>query len=247
MTSASASFASGPRNQVIPLWNNDATAAGVSIAPRAQRYRRAVRRPKDPSQVPAKRVFDVCGALAAITLLSPLLVGVAVAIKLTSRGPVFFKQNRYGYRNQRFRIYKFRTMYSHLADRSGRQQTVDGDTRITPLGRLLRRTSIDELPQLLNVLKGDMSLVGPRPHVPGMLASTRLYEDLIPYYFQRHCVRPGLTGLAQVSGCRGSTAQATAAIDRIDYDLKYIETWSLWLDAKILIRTVRKEVLSGGS
>jgi exopolysaccharide biosynthesis polyprenyl glycosylphosphotransferase len=238
----SISFAPAQDENIVPLWSK------VTMrAPRSQRYRRAARRPKDPSQVFAKRVVDVCGALAALTLLSPMLIGVAAAIKLTSRGPVFFKQGRYGYRNHRFRIYKFRTMYTHLADRSGRQQTVDGDARITPLGRFLRRTSIDELPQLINVLKGDMSLVGPRPHVPGMLASTRLYEDLIPYYFQRHSVRPGLTGLAQINGCRGSTAQASAAINRIDYDLKYIETWSLWLDAKILARTVRKEVLAGGS
>jgi lipopolysaccharide/colanic/teichoic acid biosynthesis glycosyltransferase len=158
---------------------------------------------------------------------------------------VMFSQHRYGYRNHRFRIYKFRTMHVDRADRSGRRQTVANDPRITPIGRFLRRTSLDELPQLFNVLKGDMSLVGPRPHVPGMLACSVLYEDLVPYYFQRHAVRPGITGLAQVSGCRGATAESKPAMDRIDYDLQYMETWSLWLDARILVKTVRQEFLSG--
>jgi lipopolysaccharide/colanic/teichoic acid biosynthesis glycosyltransferase len=136
-------------------------------------------------------------------------------------------------------------MYAHLGDRSGTQQTMKGDARVTPIGRFLRNTSLDELPQLLNVIRGDMSLVGPRPHVPGMLSAGFLYEDLVPYYFQRHIVRPGITGLAQVHGCRGSTRQADEAITRVDYDLEYIETWSLWLDIKIMLRTLRQEFLSG--
>jgi exopolysaccharide biosynthesis polyprenyl glycosylphosphotransferase len=244
----STSLASALGHVLVPDGHRSRDRHRTAKSSRSYRYRyRTQRRTADPSQAAAKRLFDIVGGLAIITLLSPLLIGVAIAIKLTSRGPILFTQGRYGYRNRRFRIYKFRTMYTHLSDRSGRQQTVDGDPRVTPLGRVLRRFSIDELPQLLNVLKGDMSLVGPRPHVPGMLASARLYEDLIPYYFHRHSVRPGLTGLAQINGCRGSTAQASAAIDRIDYDLKYIETWSLWLDAKIIARTVRAEVLTTGS
>jgi lipopolysaccharide/colanic/teichoic acid biosynthesis glycosyltransferase len=190
-------------------------------------------------------MFDRTAAFAALIFLAPLLIGIAVAIKLTSSGPVFFSHARYGYRNHRFRIYKFRTMYTHLCDASGTQQTVGGDSRTTPLGRFLRRTSLDELPQLINVVKGEMSLVGPRPHVPGMLAATIPYEDLVPYYFQRHCVLPGITGLAQVSGCRGETVQPDVAIARIQYDLEYIEKWSLWLDAKILVLTIRREFLSG--
>ena len=200
---------------------------------------------REPALSLGKRVMDVTCSSAALLVLAPLLIGVAVAIKVTSPGPVLFSQNRYGYRNRRFRIHKFRTMYTHLADASGTRQTVGNDPRITPLGRILRKTSFDELPQLLNVLKGDMSLVGPRPHVPRMQAASILYEDLVPYYFQRHSVRPGITGLAQVSGCRGSTATAESAISRIDYDLEYIETWSLWLDVKVIARTAAREFISG--
>ncbi len=199
----------------------------------------------DPSRSVIKRLMDVVGAVFAIAFLAPLLLGIVIAIKLTSKGPVLFSQHRYGYRNHRFRIYKFRTMFVDQTDRSGTRQTTRNDPRVTPLGRILRRTSLDELPQLFNVLTGDMSLVGPRPHVPGMKAASYLYEDLVPYYFQRHAVRPGITGLAQVSGCRGDTIESKSAVDRISYDLEYIETWSVWLDARILIRTVRQEFLSG--
>jgi lipopolysaccharide/colanic/teichoic acid biosynthesis glycosyltransferase len=136
-------------------------------------------------------------------------------------------------------------MHAQLSDKSGITQTVGDDPRVTLLGRVLRQTSLDELPQLINVLIGDMSLVGPRPHVPGMKAASVKYEDLVPYYFQRHNIRPGITGLAQVSGCRGSTALAAAAVSRVDYDLEYIERWSLWLDVKIIWRTVRHEFFSG--
>lgn len=173
------------------------------------------------------------------------MIGIALAIKATSPGPVFFRQKRYGYHNRRFWIFKFRTMYVHLGDQRGVRQTTDGDPRVTPVGRLLRKTSLDELPQLFNVLRGDMSLVGPRPHVPGMLAGGLLYEELVPYYFQRHNMKPGITGLAQVSGYRGSTTQPLSAIERLDRDLRYIETWSLWLDFKIIARTLIREFLAG--
>ena len=200
---------------------------------------------REPSRSRAKRLFDAACASVALAFFAPLFGAIALAIKVSSPGPVLFTQDRYGHRNHRFRIYKFRTMHTHLADSSGVAQTVAGDARVTAVGRLLRKTSLDELPQLINVIRGDMSLVGPRPHVPGMQAASTLYESLVPYYFQRHSIRPGITGLAQVSGCRGSTANADAAMNRVDYDLEYIESWSLWLDIKIIWWTVRREIFFG--
>ena len=192
-----------------------------------------------------KRTVDVLGASFGLLILAPLLVGIAVAIKATSPGPIFFRQKRYGFHNRRFWIYKFRTMHTHLSDQKGTRQTTTDDPRVTSIGRILRKSSLDELPQLINVLKGDMSLVGPRPHVPGMLAGGMLYEELTPYYFQRHHMRPGITGLAQVSGYRGGTTVPLFAIERLDRDLQYIETWSLGLDTRILVRTVIREFISG--
>ncbi|MFA6264150.1 MAG: sugar transferase [Pseudolabrys sp.] len=199
----------------------------------------------EPSRSRMKRLFDATSASVALLAIAPLFGGIALAIKLTSPGPVFFTQFRYGHRNHRFRIFKFRTMHAHLGDQRGVKQTVTDDPRVTFVGRILRKTSLDELPQLINVVRGDMSLVGPRPHVPGMQAASTLYENLVPYYFQRHTIRPGITGLAQVSGCRGSTANAEAAISRVDYDLQYIERWSLWLDIKIIWWTVKREFFFG--
>jgi lipopolysaccharide/colanic/teichoic acid biosynthesis glycosyltransferase len=197
------------------------------------------------SLLAAKRALDVLGATAGLVILGPLLIGIALAIKATSPGPVFFRQKRYGYHNRRFWIYKFRTMYVDRGDQRGTQQAKADDPRVTPLGRILRKSSLDELPQLINVLKGDMSLVGPRPHVPGMLANAMLYEEFIPYYFQRHNMRPGVTGLAQVCGYRGSTTEPDAALSRVDCDLQYIERWSLGLDIEIILRTVVREFFSG--
>ncbi|MBU6462980.1 MAG: sugar transferase [Bradyrhizobium sp.] len=201
----------------------------------------------EPYRSIRKRVFDIVVAGGALLFLAPVLLAIAVTIRLTSRGPALFFQHRYGYRNRRFRIYKFRSMRVDDCDVRGVKQTVKGDSRVTWIGRILRKTSLDEIPQLVNVIKGDMSLVGPRPHVPGQLAADLLYEDLVPYYFHRHMARPGITGLAQVSGCRGSTVEAGRAISRIDYDLEYIEKWSLGLDIIIVLRTVRKEFLSGNA
>jgi lipopolysaccharide/colanic/teichoic acid biosynthesis glycosyltransferase len=198
----------------------------------------------EPSTSIGKRVFDVTAASAALLFFAPLWIAVAIAIKVTSPGPVLFHQYRYGYRNQFFKIYKFRSMRSDACD-AGTKQAVQGDSRVTPVGKILRMTSLDEIPQLINVIKGDMSLVGPRPHVPGMLAADVPYEHLVPYYFQRHTTRPGITGLAQVSGCRGSTVEPALAIARIDYDLDYIEKWSLGMDILIIARTIRREFLSG--
>ena len=199
----------------------------------------------EPSTSIGKRVFDTVAASATLLFFAPLWIAVAIAIKMTSPGPVLFHQYRYGYRNRSFKIYKFRSMRSDAGDAAGIKQTVQDDSRITAVGRILRKTSLDEIPQLLNVIKGDMSLVGPRPHVPGMLAANVPYEDLVPYYFQRHTARPGITGLAQVSGCRGSTVEPALAIARIEYDLDYIENWSLRMDIMIIVKTVRREFLSG--
>ncbi len=226
------------------------SAAGVQPRQRSKRSPRCLVEnlaAREPSIVlmAAKRAIDFVGASVGLLIFAPLLIGIAIAIKLTSPGPVFFRQKRYGYHNRRFWIYKFRTMFTHLSDGRGTRQTTTDDPRVTPVGRILRNTSLDELPQLINVFVGDMSLVGPRPHVPGMLAGGMLYEELTPYYFQRHNMRPGITGLAQVSGYRGSTTVPLSAIERLDHDLQYIEGWSLWLDLSIITRTAMREFVSG--
>ncbi len=193
----------------------------------------------------SKRAFDFSIALAFLVTLAPALLLIAALIKGTSRGPVLFRQKRYGTNGELFEIWKFRTMYMTLGDQQGVKQTRDNDPRVTPFGRFLRRTSLDEVPQMVNVLGGDMSLIGPRPHVPGMLAGGVLYEELVPIYHQRHAIRPGITGLAQVSGFRGSTEDAEHARARVDHDLMYIETWSFILDLRILFRTVWRELTGG--
>jgi len=192
-----------------------------------------------------KRCFDVFVASLLLVFLAPGLFAIALAIKLTSPGPVLFRQSRYGINGRCFEIIKFRTMFIDASDPSGVVQTQRGDPRVTPLGRWLRQSSLDELPQLWNVVRGDMSLVGPRPHVPGMLAGGVLYEELVPYYFERHVMRTGITGLAQVNGLRGSTLDPAVAKARIDQDLEYIRHWSFALDIRILWETFRREFLTG--
>ena len=180
-----------------------------------------------------KRVFDVVFAAAALLAFSPLLVLVSLLIKLDSRGPVFFSQTRNGFNSRPFRILKFRTL-STLEDGAVIRQVRRNDRRLTRIGRLLRRTSIDELPQLINVLRGEMSLVGPRPHA---MAHDSEYERLIANYAFRHHVKPGLTGWAQVNGFRGET-NVDLMKRRVDLDLWYIDNWSMWLDLKIIARTM---------
>jgi putative colanic acid biosynthesis UDP-glucose lipid carrier transferase len=180
-----------------------------------------------------KRLLDIFGALAGLMILAPLLVVVALLVMLESRGSPIFRQRRSGYRGAPFVIYKFRTMRV-LEDGPNVVQARRLDDRITKVGALLRRTSVDELPQLLNVLKGEMSLVGPRPHA---LAHDEYYGGLISEYDGRFKTKPGLTGLAQVSGLRGQTPDVAAMAARIEKDLDYIRNWSILLDVRILLQT----------
>ena len=198
---------------------------------------------RSPGELLAKRAIDLIGSGIGLALLSPLLLALALAVCATSAGPVLFRQARYGQRNRLFTIYKFRTMRRECEDRTGVRQTVPGDHRVTRVGAFMRATSLDELPQLWNVLKGEMSLVGPRPHVPGMLACGRLYEDVVPEYFERHRVRPGLTGLAQVAGYRGPTTDYEAAVGRVQRDLDYVRRWSVALDCRLILRTLSGQFL----
>jgi lipopolysaccharide/colanic/teichoic acid biosynthesis glycosyltransferase len=193
----------------------------------------------------AKRLIDIALALLALLALMPLLIATAIAVKLTSPGPVFFRQQRPGLGGRPFQMLKFRTMFVDAGDNSGIRQTTANDSRVTPLGRFLRAKSVDELPQLFNVLIGDMSIVGPRPHVDGMLAGGKPYEELVPYYRLRHYMRPGLSGWAQANGLRGPTTDAAVAKARIDHDLAYIQNFSLMLDAEIILVTIKREFFTG--
>jgi putative colanic acid biosynthesis UDP-glucose lipid carrier transferase len=181
----------------------------------------------------AKRCIDVLFAGAALTALLPMLAIVSVAIKLDSPGPVLFRQKRCGFNGRCFQIYKFRTM-SVLEDGASIIQAQFADARVTRLGAWLRRTSVDELPQLFNVLEGNMSLVGPRPHA---LAHDNQFDKMVRNYAFRRRVKPGLTGWAQVNGCRGPTPTAASIERRVEYDLWYIDNWSLRLDLAILLQT----------
>jgi putative colanic acid biosynthesis UDP-glucose lipid carrier transferase len=180
-----------------------------------------------------KRVFDVALASIALGLLLPMLLAVALAIKRSSAGPILFKQRRYGLNGEEILVYKFRSM-TVCEDGPVVTQATEKDSRVTPLGAFLRRTSLDELPQILNVLEGKMSFVGPRPHA---VAHNEEYRKLINGYMIRHKVRPGITGWAQVNGLRGETSTVDKMHRRVQYDLDYLKNWSLWLDVKIIART----------
>lgn len=192
------------------------------------------RRPLSGPEIAAKRAFDVAAAALAVVALAPLALVVAILIKLDSSGPVFFLQRRYGFNQKPFRIFKFRTMTS-LDDGSTVRQAQADDPRITRVGRVLRRWNIDELPQILNVLRGEMSLVGPRPHA---LAHDRHFMQRIALYARRLNVKPGITGWAQVNGFRGETSTDEKMLGRVEHDLHYIDNWSLLLDVKIILLTV---------
>nr|WP_300862867.1 undecaprenyl-phosphate glucose phosphotransferase [uncultured Acetatifactor sp.] len=177
-----------------------------------------------------KRIVDVCGAVCGMALTSPLMLLAALLIKLTSPGPVIFRQERVGLHNKPFYMYKFRTMERQVPGEEKKAWTVRNDPRVTPVGKFLRRTSLDELPQLFNILRGDMSLVGPRPERPLFVDK---FKEEIPRYMVKHQVRPGLTGWAQVNGLRGDTSIRK----RIEYDIYYIENWTVWFDLKIILMT----------
>lgn len=196
-------------------------------------------------QLALKRTMDIVLSASALIVLAPVLLLVAALIRLTSSGPALFTQTRWGQNCSKIKVYKFRSMYTNMCDVSGVAQTQKNDKRITPIGAILRKTNIDELPQLLNVLKGDMSLIGPRCHAIGMQAAGKLYEDLVPAYHQRHVVRPGITGLAQMRGLRGPTDLASKSRARVACDIHYVENYSLLLDFKILFGTIRNEVFGG--
>jgi exopolysaccharide biosynthesis polyprenyl glycosylphosphotransferase len=184
-----------------------------------------------------KATMDKIFAGLAIIAFSPILLGVALAVKLGSKGPIIFKQKRFGFNNELIEVYKFRSMYTDLADRDATTLVTKNDPRVTPVGRFIRRTSIDELPQFFNVLKGDLSLVGPRPHATKAKAADSLYEHVVDGYFARHKVKPGITGWAQINGWRGETDTAEKIERRVEHDLYYIENWSLMLDLYIIART----------
>ena len=193
-----------------------------------------VPRPLSTFDLFLKRAFDIALALIALVSLSPMLVIVAAAIKLDSRGPILFRQMRHGYNNGPIRIFKFRTM-NVVEDDTSFKQARQADPRVTTLGRILRRTNIDELPQLLNVLLGDMSIVGPRPHP---LALNEQYEHRLTPFMRRHNIKPGMTGWAQVNGCRGETDTMEKMKRRLEFDLYYIDNWSLVFDLQIIILTL---------
>jgi len=192
------------------------------------------RAPLTKAEQAFKRTLDAIVAAMMVFLLSPLMLIAAALIKIDSSGPVLFKQRRNGFNGRTFAIYKFRSMRV-LEDGESIKQATQDDPRVTRVGRWLRQTSIDELPQLFNVLKGDMSLVGPRPHA---LAHNTEYQDIVANYAFRHHVKPGITGWAQVNGFRGETQTVDSMAKRVEHDLWYINHWSLWLDLRILLKTL---------
>jgi Undecaprenyl-phosphate glucose phosphotransferase len=184
-----------------------------------------------------KRAEDLIIAAAALAFLAPLFLLVAVAIKLESRGPVFFRQTRVGFNGRQFKLWKFRSMYVEATDAHAAIQTSKDDRRVTRVGRLIRRLSIDELPQLFNVLDGTMSIVGPRPHALATKAENLHLEEAFDDYAARHRVKPGMTGLAQINGYRGELTSLEKLRRRIDFDLDYIKRWDIWLDLRIIAQT----------
>lgn len=185
-----------------------------------------------------KRLLDLTVSLGATVLLSPVLILSALAVRLSGPGPILFRQQRLGKDAKPFQILKFRTMHASQSDPAADRLTARGDVRLTPVGVFLRHWSIDELPQLFNVLRGDMSIVGPRPHAAGAKAAESLYWEVDERYWARHCIKPGMTGLAQVRGHRGPTDRHEDLINRLQSDLEYVTNWSIWRDLRIIVATL---------
>jgi Undecaprenyl-phosphate glucose phosphotransferase len=185
----------------------------------------------------AKRIFDLVFATIAIVTLFPVMIAAAIAIKLESKGPVLFMQKRYGFNNEIIEVLKFRSMFTDMADPDAKKVVTKGDPRVTKVGRFIRKTSIDELPQLFNVLAGRLSLVGPRPHAVNAHTDDKTWDDVVDGYFARHKVKPGVTGWAQINGWRGEVDTPDKIQNRVECDVYYIENWSIMFDLKILFMT----------
>ena len=220
-----------------------AHANGLRFAPRAYSYLGTVPmldvayKPVADWGYVLKLIEDRVLATLFLVLASPVFVVAAVAIKLTSPGPVFFKQKRYGFNNELIEVYKFRTLRQDMTDHNAEKLVTADDPRVTRVGRFLRRTSLDELPQLITILKGGMSMVGPRPHATAAKAGKKLYQDVVDGYYARHRVKPGITGWAQINGWRGETDTEEKILRRTEHDLYYIENWSISFDLYIIART----------
>jgi Undecaprenyl-phosphate glucose phosphotransferase len=184
-----------------------------------------------------KNAFERVLASIAVAVFAPVMLLVAAAIRWESKGPIIFRQKRYGFNNELIEVYKFRSMFTELADANATKLVTKGDPRVTRVGRFIRKTSLDELPQLFNVLTGQLSLVGPRPHATQAKAVDRLYEQVVDGYFARHKVRPGITGWAQINGWRGETDTREKIEQRVKHDLEYIDRWSLMFDLMIILKT----------
>jgi exopolysaccharide biosynthesis polyprenyl glycosylphosphotransferase len=197
------------------------------------------RRPIRGWNAEVKRIEDLVVAFAALALLWPVMLLVALAIRLESPGPVLFRQPRLGFNNVPFELLKFRSMYNGAHDLGAARQTARRDERVTHVGKFIRRTSLDELPQLFNVLRGQMSIVGPRPHALATSAAGKPFQDIVDSYAARHRVLPGMTGWAQVNGLRGAIETPDKIEKRVSYDLFYIENWSIWLDIRTMLMTLR--------
>ena len=184
-----------------------------------------------------KRSFDILFSILALVLLSPLMLLTAIAIKLESKGPVIFRQKRFGFNNEVVEVFKFRSMYTDMSDHDAKKVVTKNDPRVTKVGRFIRKTSIDELPQLVNVLKSELSLVGPRPHAVNAHTENQLWDEVVDGYFGRHKVKPGVTGWAQINGWRGEVDSEEKIRCRVEHDLYYIENWSVMFDFYILMAT----------
>ncbi len=220
-----------------------ATASKLQLAPGAYSYVGSVPmidladRPIAGWNAIAKRVLDLVIALAALVILAPVMALVALFVRLESKGPALFRQKRYGFNNELIEVYKFRSMYADRADVNAQTLVTKQDPRVTRVGRVIRKTSLDELPQLFNVLAGNLSLVGPRPHAVQAKAAGQLYPEVVDAYFARHNVKPGMTGWAQVNGWRGETDTEEKIRQRVAYDLDYIKRWSIAFDIAIIAKT----------